>query len=232
MADVTNHADTVRAVGELVAAVGRIDVAINIAGGFKMGAVHETSEQTWNFLFDLNARSAFNLAAGVVPVSVRFEPVVVAIGSGAAGLLRVADSQTTMPSTVTTPPPIVFTNDAFVGSPQQSPKANKVVGSATVASDGSKVLVEVFNGKPSKLALVGKATKTGVKKGNVPFTVTLSKKASKAAAKKKKGVKMTVRVTITPPSGKAFVKTFKVTVKNGKARSCFRAARVPAHIAC
>jgi hypothetical protein len=148
------------------------------------------------------------------------------VGTGATG-------GSTNPPANNTPPPIVFTNGAFVSSLQQSLKANKVVGSATIASDGSKLLVEVFNGKPSKKTRVGKASKTGLKKGSTSFAVTLSKKASKAALKKKKkGLKMTVRVTITPPSGKAFVKTFKVTVKKGKPSACFRAARVPAHIAC
>lgn len=47
---------------------GRIDVLCNIAGGFRMGeAVHETSDKTWNFLFDLNARTLLNMAHAAVP---------------------------------------------------------------------------------------------------------------------------------------------------------------------
>jgi len=47
---------------------GRIDVLCNLAGGFRMGeAVHETSDQTWNFLFDLNARTLLHAARAVVP---------------------------------------------------------------------------------------------------------------------------------------------------------------------
>ncbi len=47
---------------------GRIDVLCNVAGGFRMGeAVHETGDDTWNFLFDLNARSVVNMARAVVP---------------------------------------------------------------------------------------------------------------------------------------------------------------------
>ena len=46
----------------------RIDVLCNIAGGFRMGEpVHQTSDATWDFLFDLNARSVLNMAAAVVP---------------------------------------------------------------------------------------------------------------------------------------------------------------------
>jgi NAD(P)-dependent dehydrogenase (short-subunit alcohol dehydrogenase family) len=47
---------------------GRIDVLCNLAGGFRMGeAVHETSAKTWNFLFDLNARSLLHVVQTVVP---------------------------------------------------------------------------------------------------------------------------------------------------------------------
>lgn len=47
---------------------GHIDVLCNIAGGFRMGeAVHETSDKTWNFLFDLNARTLLNMAHAAVP---------------------------------------------------------------------------------------------------------------------------------------------------------------------
>lgn len=52
-------------------AVSRIDAAIHIAGGFRMGVTHESTEADWNYLMDLNARSAFNLAHGVVPVMKR-----------------------------------------------------------------------------------------------------------------------------------------------------------------
>jgi len=46
----------------------RVDVLCNVAGGFRMGeAVHETSERTWQFLFDLNARSVLHMARAVVP---------------------------------------------------------------------------------------------------------------------------------------------------------------------
>jgi hypothetical protein len=132
----------------------------------------------------------------------------------------------------TTPQQPTYKLGAFVAPIQSSPKANKILGSVTIAADGAKLEVNVYYGKPSKKTLVGKATKKGLKTGAVPFQVSLNKKGSKAAAKTKKGVKMTVKVTITPASGKAFVKTFKVTVKKGKAPACFRVARVRAHAAC
>jgi NAD(P)-dependent dehydrogenase (short-subunit alcohol dehydrogenase family) len=46
----------------------RIDVLCNIAGGFQAGApVHETSDETWNLLFDLNARTVLHTVRAVVP---------------------------------------------------------------------------------------------------------------------------------------------------------------------
>jgi NAD(P)-dependent dehydrogenase (short-subunit alcohol dehydrogenase family) len=51
---------------------GRIDVLCNIAGGFRMGeAVHETSDKTWNFLFDLNTKTVLNMAHATVPAMLR-----------------------------------------------------------------------------------------------------------------------------------------------------------------
>jgi NADP-dependent 3-hydroxy acid dehydrogenase YdfG len=47
---------------------GRVDVLCHLAGGFRMGeAVHETTDQTWDLLFDLNARTLVNIARSIVP---------------------------------------------------------------------------------------------------------------------------------------------------------------------
>jgi len=47
---------------------GRIDILCNIAGGFRMGQpVHETSDETWSAMLDLNAKSVINMARAVVP---------------------------------------------------------------------------------------------------------------------------------------------------------------------
>jgi NAD(P)-dependent dehydrogenase (short-subunit alcohol dehydrogenase family) len=46
----------------------RIDVLCNIAGGFRMGhPVHETTDETWGLMLDLNAKSVINTARAVVP---------------------------------------------------------------------------------------------------------------------------------------------------------------------
>lgn len=47
---------------------GRIDVLCNLAGGFRMGeAVHETADQNWDFLFDINGRTLLHVVRAVVP---------------------------------------------------------------------------------------------------------------------------------------------------------------------
>jgi NAD(P)-dependent dehydrogenase (short-subunit alcohol dehydrogenase family) len=46
----------------------RIDVLVNIAGGFRMGEpVHAMSDSTWNFMLDLNARTLVHVVRSVVP---------------------------------------------------------------------------------------------------------------------------------------------------------------------
>ena len=52
----------------IIAAHAKIDVLANIAGGFTMGPLlHETPEKDWNFMFDLNTRSVFNMCREVIP---------------------------------------------------------------------------------------------------------------------------------------------------------------------
>ena len=62
--------DEVHAVARAAQAkFGGIGVLCNIAGGFQMGpAVHQTSDQDWNLLFDLNGRSVLHAVRAVVPL--------------------------------------------------------------------------------------------------------------------------------------------------------------------
>lgn len=67
--DLTDREGCADTVDAIRSSAGGIDVLCNIAGGFLMGErVHETSEATWDFLFDLNARSIVNMATAVVPL--------------------------------------------------------------------------------------------------------------------------------------------------------------------
>jgi NAD(P)-dependent dehydrogenase (short-subunit alcohol dehydrogenase family) len=66
--DLTNADQVNGMVGKVMEHYGRIDVLANIAGGFTMGtAVHETDEKTWDFMLNLNARTAFLTCRAVVP---------------------------------------------------------------------------------------------------------------------------------------------------------------------
>ena len=66
----------------------KIDVLCNIAGGFRMGeAVHETSDETWNFLFNLNVRTLLNAVRAAVPALIEAGEGKV-VNVGAAGALR------------------------------------------------------------------------------------------------------------------------------------------------
>ncbi|MDH5538260.1 MAG: SDR family oxidoreductase [Rhizobacter sp.] len=68
-ADLMRQADVDGVVQAALQRFGRIDVLCNLAGGFRMGeAVHETSDESWAFLLDLNARTLLRTAHAVVPV--------------------------------------------------------------------------------------------------------------------------------------------------------------------
>ena len=66
--DLTSRDSCQRVLTNVIDDLGRIDVLCNVAGGFLMGeAVHETSDKTWDFLFNLNTRSIINTSSVVVP---------------------------------------------------------------------------------------------------------------------------------------------------------------------
>ena len=67
--DLTSRSDCMRCVGSIRENAQRIDVLCNVAGGFMMGeGVAETSDETWDFLFNLNTKSVMHMAAAVVPL--------------------------------------------------------------------------------------------------------------------------------------------------------------------
>lgn len=66
-ADITKQSEAKALCAAVDAAFGRIDVLLNLAGGFRMASVDETSEEAWDFLINLNARSVYNLAVATVP---------------------------------------------------------------------------------------------------------------------------------------------------------------------
>ena len=71
-ADLTSRHSCESALGPLVNEKGGPQIVANLAGGFRMGeAVHETSDENWDFLFDLNLRAIVNVAAVIVPAMQR-----------------------------------------------------------------------------------------------------------------------------------------------------------------
>jgi NAD(P)-dependent dehydrogenase (short-subunit alcohol dehydrogenase family) len=67
-ANLLEQASVDAAVSKAIGRFRRIDVLCNLAGGFRMGEpVHQTSDEAWNFLFDVNARTVLNTARAVVP---------------------------------------------------------------------------------------------------------------------------------------------------------------------
>lgn len=66
--DLTDRSSAKGVVQKVIEQFECIDILCNIAGGFLMGEdVHETKDENWDFLFNLNARSIMNMASAVVP---------------------------------------------------------------------------------------------------------------------------------------------------------------------
>lgn len=66
--DVTHPPSVGKMVDLIMGQWERIDVLLNIAGGYRGGApVHETPPEAWDFTMNLNAKSVFLVAGAVVP---------------------------------------------------------------------------------------------------------------------------------------------------------------------
>lgn len=66
--DLTDAAAVQAMVDETMQRFGRVDVLVNVAGGWRGGqAVHEMDLDTWDFLFDLNVRTAVTASRAVIP---------------------------------------------------------------------------------------------------------------------------------------------------------------------
>jgi NAD(P)-dependent dehydrogenase (short-subunit alcohol dehydrogenase family) len=66
--DVTDQNSVAGMVNETLKRFGRVDVLVNIAGGYRGGIpLHETPVETWDFLMNLNAKSVFISSRAVIP---------------------------------------------------------------------------------------------------------------------------------------------------------------------
>jgi NAD(P)-dependent dehydrogenase (short-subunit alcohol dehydrogenase family) len=70
-ADLTQATDVNRFVGDVMARWGRVDFLVCIAGGFAAGKIHETSEESWDRMFNLNLRTVYLAAHAAVPVMIQ-----------------------------------------------------------------------------------------------------------------------------------------------------------------
>lgn len=70
--DLTQPGSVDQAYNRIIEKHGRIDVLINALGGYRAGKpVHETSEEDWDFMFDLNVRSTFLASKAAIPHMLR-----------------------------------------------------------------------------------------------------------------------------------------------------------------
>lgn len=66
-ADVTDEADVQRVVREVIQRHGRLDVLINLVGGFAMGGLADTEVALWQRMLAMNVTPAFLLSKAVIP---------------------------------------------------------------------------------------------------------------------------------------------------------------------
>ena len=66
-ADVTDETAVRRLVDDVIQQAGRIDVLINLVGGFAMGRLVETDVSVWQQMLTINLTSAFLLSRAVLP---------------------------------------------------------------------------------------------------------------------------------------------------------------------
>ncbi|MET0516320.1 MAG: SDR family NAD(P)-dependent oxidoreductase [Nitrospiraceae bacterium] len=69
--DVTDEADTRRLVTDVTQKAGRLDVLINLVGGFAEGRVQETDAMVWQRMLAMNLTSGFLLSRAVLPAMTR-----------------------------------------------------------------------------------------------------------------------------------------------------------------
>lgn len=85
-ADLLDSDAAAAATSRVVAKFGRIDGLCNIAGGFDMGTpVHETQDDAFQRMYDLNVRTMVNMSRAVVPEMLKSGGgTIVSVGAGAA----------------------------------------------------------------------------------------------------------------------------------------------------
>ena len=67
ISDVSKNEDCKKAVDFTLEKFGRVDILFNNAGVLPLGFAHETSEEDWDWAFDINVKGSFLMAKNVIP---------------------------------------------------------------------------------------------------------------------------------------------------------------------
>ncbi|MFI4974131.1 MAG: SDR family NAD(P)-dependent oxidoreductase [Caulobacterales bacterium] len=82
--DLTDPAAARRAVDAAIAAFGRVDALINVAGGFAWETVAEGDAATWDRLYAMNVKTCANMCRAAIPHLARTHGRIVNVGAGGA----------------------------------------------------------------------------------------------------------------------------------------------------
>lgn len=89
--DLSQPADAERLAQAVSERFGRVDAVVNTVGGYKAGTpVHETPIEDWDYMLNLNLRSAFLVSRAMVPLLLRAGGGAMVHVSGRAGLMGFA----------------------------------------------------------------------------------------------------------------------------------------------
>lgn len=111
--DITDPDSVAELVSESLLRLGKIDVLVNTAGGYKAGArPHETLLETWDFMLNLNARATYIVSQAVVPSMLKQRRGHIvntaarsALGAGATEVAYAASKSAVARMTESFPPP-------------------------------------------------------------------------------------------------------------------------------
>ncbi len=70
-ADVTKTKDMLKVVDRAASKFGRVDILVNIVGGFAMADITDTDEATWTKMMDMNLKSVFISSKAVLPKMIK-----------------------------------------------------------------------------------------------------------------------------------------------------------------
>jgi NAD(P)-dependent dehydrogenase (short-subunit alcohol dehydrogenase family) len=83
--DLTDEADAHRVMTEIVAAAGKIDGLVNVAGGFAWRTLEDGSTAVWDQMFRINLVTAVSASRAALDYLVAAKGAIVNIGANAAG---------------------------------------------------------------------------------------------------------------------------------------------------